>query len=531
MSIKIRNFMVSKQINIKLMYKPYTPDEKLIFPPNLGEFIPEDAPARLISEIVEQLNLQELHDSYSKSPDGQPPYNPAMLLKVVLFGYMNNIFSTRGLEGAMRRDAHLIWLSSYQFPDHSTISRFKTRCMPFIKKIFAGLVAILVNKGEIKLSEDLYIDGTTIRSKAARRRIKWRGSYEKFSALADDALQKAVGELLEQVENGDSAEEGERPGHVDRHTIEDARRIAGEIEERAGDEAPKKTRSKIKAVRDACDRKEAHDKVVEQCKGRCGVAPSDPDCGIMHAKEDGYKGNATPNYNVQIATQNQYVTNYDAYDSADDKSTAMDFVSTCIEENGVKPKSVVEDAGYGCEEVYVGLEELEIDAVVKYPNYDAESTRRPVKDGQYDKFGFKLSPDGNSLVCPNGKLMRVLRVEEKYAKSGFRSDTTVMTCDHCEDCPFKRQCALTKNKNREIQRKLGNVREEEKAKKRLDLPENQIKLKRRSLEPEPVFGQLKHNHGYTRFRHFGKSKVRMDLGFELMALNILKLHKNMRKSA
>ncbi|WP_280122368.1 transposase [Duncaniella muricolitica] len=76
-----------------------------------------------------------------------------------------------------------------------------------------------------------------------------------------------------------------------------------------------------------------------------------------------------------------------------------------------------------------------------------------------------------------------------------------------------------------------NIRQERKAKARLDLPVNQQKLKRRSLEPEPVFGQLKHNHGYTRFRHFGKAKVTMDLGFVFMALNILKLHKNIQKSA
>lgn len=513
------------------MYKPYIPNENLIFPPNLGDFIPDDAPARLISDIVGELDIKEVHDSYSKSADGQPPYNPVMLLKVVLFGYMSNIFSTRGLENAMRRDAHLIWLSSYQFPDHTTISRFKTRCMPFIKSIFAGLVTILVNKGEIKLSEDLYIDGSTIRSRAARRKIKWRSNYERFSASADDDIQEAVNALLDQVENGDSGEENERECHVDRYTPDEARRIADEIEERTQKEGLKKTRGKISAIRDACDRKEAHDKVVERCNGRCGVAPTDPDCGIMHAKEDGYDGNATPNYNVQIATQNQYVTNYDAYDSPEDKSIAMDFVNTCVEENGVKPKSVVEDAGYGCEEVYVGLEKLQIEAVVKYPNYDAESTRRPVKPGVYDELGFKLSSDETTLVCPNGKLMRVIRVDERYTRSGFRSDSTVMTCDHCDNCPFRRQCILTKSKRGEIHRRLGNIREERKAKKRLDLPENQRKLKRRSLEPEPVFGQLKHNHGYSRFRHFGKSKIKMDLGFEFMALNVLKLHKNMKKSA
>lgn len=106
------------------MYKTYITNDTLLFPPNRGDFIPKDAPARLISEIVDLMDLKEIHDSYSKASDGQPPYHPAMLLKVVLFGYMNNIFSTRGLESAMTRDAHLIWLSSYQFPDHtSAVSR------------------------------------------------------------------------------------------------------------------------------------------------------------------------------------------------------------------------------------------------------------------------------------------------------------------------------------------------------------------------------------------------------------------------
>ena len=521
--------MVFKLVNTKLMYKPYISNDTLLFPPNLGDFIPQDAPARLISDIVDLMDLKEIHASYSKASDGQPPYHPAMLLKAVLFGYMNNIFSTRGLESAMTRDAHLIWLSSYQFPDHTTISRFKTRCMPYIKIIFSRLVMILAGRGEIELSEDLYIDGTTIRSRAARRRIKWRSNAEKFAASADEDIQEGVKALLEQIESGDNADDSST-GHIT-YTKEEARGIADRIEQKAKEEGLRKVRGKITAIRKACDRKEAHDKTLEQCAGRCGVAPTDPDCGIMHAKEDGYEGMATPNYNVQIATQNQYITNYGAYDSAEDKSIAMDFVDTCVEENGVRPSSVVEDAGYGCEEVYVGLEERRIEAVVKYPNYDAESTRRPVKPGQYDKFAFRLSADESTLICPAGHLMRVIRTEEAYTRSGFRSDSTVMTCDHCNGCPFRDKCILTKSKRGEIHRKLGNIREEQKAKARLDLPENQEKLKRRSLEPEPVFGQLKHNHGYTRFRHFGKARVTMDLGFVFMALNILKLHKNIEKSA
>ena len=511
------------------MYKPYISNDTLLFPPNLGDFIPEDAPVRLISEIVDLMDLKEIHESYSKTSEGQPPYHPAMLLKAVLFGYMNNIFSTRGLESAMSRDSHLIWLSSYQFPDHTTISRFKTRCMPYIKVIFSRLVLILAERGEIELTKDLYVDGTTIRSRAARRRIRWRSNAERFSALADSDIQEGVKALLEQVEEGDRVEDN-NVGHVS-YTKEEAREIADRIERKAQKEGLKKVRGRITTIRNACDRKEAHDKVLEECAGRCGVAPTDSDCGIMHAKEDGYQGMATPNYNVQIATQNQYVTNYGTYDSADDKSVAMDFIDTCVKENSVNPSAVIADAGYGCKEVYVGLGQRQIEAVVKYPGYDAEVTRRPVKDGQYDGYGFRLSTDENTLVCPAGHLMRVTRREEAYTRSGFRSDITVMTCDHCHCCQFQKQCILTKSKRGEIYRKLGYIREERKAKSTLDLPTNQEKLKRRSLEPEPVFGQLKHNHGYTRFRHFGKARVTMDLGFVFMALNILKLHKNIQKSA
>ena len=69
------------------MYKPYISNDTRLFPPNLGDFIPEDAPVRLISEIVDLMDLKEIHASYSASSGGQPPYHPAMLLKVVLFGY------------------------------------------------------------------------------------------------------------------------------------------------------------------------------------------------------------------------------------------------------------------------------------------------------------------------------------------------------------------------------------------------------------------------------------------------------------
>lgn len=502
--------------------------EKLLIPIDLGDFIPEGAPVRLISEIIDSLDLSKLISHYKNSKEGRKGFHPATMLKAIIFGYMNNIFSLRGLEAAMQRDAHLIWLCGYHTPDFTTISKFKKLCIPYIKDIFSSIITVLVQRGEVKLSEDLYIDGTTLRSRAARKVIKWRSSAERYGKMADEKIQQGVRELLKHIDEGLASDQEKEPVH---YTTAQAREIATAVATKLGGKG--KGMGMVSEVREACDRKDAHDNTLEQCDGRCGVAPKDPECGIMHAKEDGYDAHAkaTPNYNAQVATQGQYVTNYKVYDDANDQDTAIDFVDTCTAENGVKPKAVVEDAGYGCEEVYVGLEKRGIEAIVKFPNFDAMTSGRPVKEGEYNRFGFKLSEDQKTLFCPAGHRMDALGTEVCYTKRGFRSDRTILSCAHCNDCPFKKQCCVPKTKHQQIKRKLGNIREEEKALKILLQPQNMARLRRRSLEPEPVFGNLKYNHGYQRFRHFGEARVTMDLGFMLIALNLHKLWINSRKTA
>lgn len=513
-------------INAKIMFLPDTANEQVLFPIDIGEIIPEGSPVRLVSNIIDRIDISDIMALYSGSKEGRKGFNPRMMLKVVIYGYMCNIFSLRGLSEALTRDAHLIWLAGFQTPHYSTISKFKTACSPYIKDIFAQIVASLAQMGEIELSEDLYIDGSTIRSRAARLKIKWRSSAERYSEIADEKIQEGVRALLEQIEEGEEADIARSHNN---YTVDEARKIADAVAKKLN--GKKSGSGKITEVRNACDAKEKHDRTIEDCNGRCGVSPTDPDCGIMHAKEDGYDGKASPNYNVQIATQGQYVTNFGVYDNPSDKDSALDFIDTCIEENGIKPKAVVEDAGYGCEEVYQGLAERGIEAVVKFPNFDAMLSRRAVKEGEYDKYGWRLSPEEDTVICPNGKRLRVLRAESQTSRSGFVSEVSHMTCDHCEGCPFLSKCQLQKNKNKEISRRFGNMRQEKTAYQRLTKPENLEKLRRRSLEPEPVFGQIKYNRGYQRFRHFGKTKVKMDLGFVLISHNLCKLCNKQRKTA
>ena len=233
-----------------------------------------------------------------------------MMLKAVIFGYMHNVFSTRALEEAIQRDIQLVWITSMQRPDHSTISRFKSRCTPIIKDIFSKLVRELARRGEIDLSGDLYVDGPTIRSASGRYRIVWRKSAERLSKLADEAIQNGLNSLLEQIDEGirDDVEDCRRESY----TPEQAREMVEAIRSSAEKHGVRGLKGKLGSVEEACDRKERHDANIELCAGRGGASPTDPECGIMKAKEDGYKADATPNYNVQAATQNQYVTNYGA---------------------------------------------------------------------------------------------------------------------------------------------------------------------------------------------------------------------------
>lgn len=511
----------------KVQFIPGTSNDSLLIPPNVGDFIPEDSPVRLVNSVLDMVDISDIVRSYRNITDGRPAYNPRMLLKIVVYGYFNNIFSSRDLESVLRRDAHMIWLSGYQFPDHTTINRFRVRFEPFIKKTFSSLGRILAERGEIAFDEELYVDGTTIRSRAARRSIKWRHAAENFSAMAEESIQKSIDRMLEQIDESVRNELVEE-GQVS-YTAEEARELAEEVEKRMKEEDRKKVRSSIKAVREACDRKEKHDKTLEQCHGRCGIAPSDPECGIMHAKEDGYQAKPTPNYNVQAATQNQYVLNYGVYDTSADKKTAIDFFNTCIAENGEMPQAIVADGGYGCEELYVTLERMGIEAVIKYNNFDRDILRSLVNNGDFDKRNFRLTASQDNLICPAGHEMIIVGVEKSHTESGFPVDRTKFTCTHCKDCPFKDKCYVTTNKDNITTHNIRGLIEEDKARKRLMLPENQARLRRRNLEPEAVFGQMKHNRGYKQFRHFGKAKVTTDLGFMFMALNLRKLYRNTEK--
>lgn len=156
-------------MNIK--FKDYNQQQSWLFPPSIEELIPEDHPVRIVNGVIEQLDLRLLVKEYSA--EGKPGYHPKMLLKVMVYAYMDNIYSSRKIEKAMRENINFMWLSGNQIADHNTIARFRSQKLKGIfKDIFKQVVMLLAEEGLVTLKE-VFTDGTKIESIAGKYTFVW----------------------------------------------------------------------------------------------------------------------------------------------------------------------------------------------------------------------------------------------------------------------------------------------------------------------------------------------------------------------
>ena len=177
----------------KIHFRSYNPNQIVLFPQRIDENIPSDDPVRILNAMVDNLDLSSFHKLYKEF--GRSPYHPRMMLKAVLYAYMNNIYSCRKIEKSLLRDIHFIWLAGYEKPDYRTINRFRNRVKDEINGIFTQIVLILASKGFISLDVE-YVDGTKIESKANRYTFVWRKNVERNRAR----LLEKIRILLQQID-------------------------------------------------------------------------------------------------------------------------------------------------------------------------------------------------------------------------------------------------------------------------------------------------------------------------------------------
>ena len=174
----------------KVVYKYYSPNDNLLFPPCIGDFLPKSHQARVVSAIIDKLDISEIESDYKGG--GTSSYNPRMLLKVIAYAYLNNVYSGRQMEKLLVENVAYMWLSGMQYPDFRTINIFRSkRLAGRFDKIFTQIVQLLNEEGFVSLKVQ-YIDGTKIESVANKYTFVWKGSVEKNKAKLEENVKSIL---------------------------------------------------------------------------------------------------------------------------------------------------------------------------------------------------------------------------------------------------------------------------------------------------------------------------------------------------
>ena len=189
-----------KGVSDKLTFKPYDQSQIELIPPSADELIPQDHLVRIVSATLDQLNLEALLVRY-ESGGGASRYSPLMLLKVLVYGYLNNVCSSRMLAKNVRENIFFRWIAGCQQPDFRTINSFrKEKLAPIIDEVFVEVVKLLHEKGYVQLKR-LYVDGTKIESRANCYTFVWRRAVDTFDKKLEEKVRAFIEEAKQLTED------------------------------------------------------------------------------------------------------------------------------------------------------------------------------------------------------------------------------------------------------------------------------------------------------------------------------------------
>ena len=517
----------------KIHFRPYTTKQILLFPQRIDENIAEDAPVRLVNSLIDMLDLTSFHKLYKEY--GRSPFHPRMMLKAVIYGYMNNVYSCRKIEERLLRDVHFIWLAGYEKPDFITINRFRNRVKKEINAVFTQVVLLLAERGFVSLDVE-YIDGTKIESKANKYTFVWRKTVEKNRAR----LLEKIKMLLEQIDDviaQDNASEQEKVEFTPELLHSMAKELNASLAEKPtpttkDEKKERKAKEKqVKELQEKADKLEEYDRHLDTLGKRNSYSKTDPDATFMRRKEDAMNnGQTVPCYNLQIGTENQFILDFGLFPNPNDTGTMIPFFTSFSDRYNRLPKEGCADAGYGSEENYAYMEANGIEAYVKF-NYFHKEQKQAFQDDIFRIENLYYNKEDDYYVCPIGQHM--VRVGTRYDKtdSGYHTQTGVYRAKNCEGCPLRGECYKGKDSVREIRANKRLMEYKQQTRDRLTSEKGLMHRSNRPIEPEAVFGQMKYDMQYKQFRHFCKDKVFMDFAFFATAFNIKKMIATMKRVA
>ena len=500
------------------MHKNYNQNDSLLLPPSLGELISLTHPVRIVSEILDKFDISDIEATYKGC--GTSSYHPRMLLKVVVYAYLCNVYSGRKMEKLLHENIHFMWLSGMNRPDFRTINRFRSERLAGgrLEGVFTKVVELLNDEGLVSLNVQ-YIDGTKIESLANKYTFVWKGSVEKNKAK----LINKVREVLSAAERELAIEEStEAPEELPQEEFERrADRILSKMDS-MGISKGKQRRLVEKTVGDASVKLDEYGRHLEVLGERNSYSKTDPDATFMRMKEDAMNnGQTKPGYNVQISTENQFITNYGIYRRPTDTGTLIDYLESFNNRYGRQSTEIVADSGYGSEQNYKYMFDGGMIPYVKYNMFHAEMKRK-YKNNPFLPENMFYNAEKDFYVCPMGQHMDFAYYKKERSDLGYISTKSVYMAKDCSRCPLRGMCYKGNADRRTIEVNHRNNAYRAKARELLMSNRGLMHRSRRPIEPEAVFGNIKFNHGFKRFRLKSAEKVSVEWGLVAIAHNLRK---------
>ncbi|QBY00214.1 IS1182 family transposase [Rhodophyticola sp. CCM32] len=459
--------------------------QAVLLPECLDDYVDENSPVRSIDVFVEMLDLAELGFQTTPASTGRPGYHPGLMLQIYLYGYLNQIQSSRWLERECGRNMELIWLTGRLRPDFKTIADFRKDNGPAIRKVCQQFVALCRN---INLLDGnlVAIDGSRFKAVNSKAKNYTRGKLRQKLGEIDKAIERYLGEL-------------------DR---------ADEVFEQTGTVLPEarmeRTLRKLEHLQKEARRYRSIEKRMDET-GETQVSLSDPDARSMATTP---RMPRVVGYNVQTAVEaeNHLIVAHEVTMQGYDRDALSMMAVAARDAMASDQIEAIADKGYYKSEEILACEEAGIAVVVPKPLTSNAGAR-----GQFDKADFAYDTAADAYICPAGQQLI-------YRFTGQQDGKAIRTywSSHCEGCVLKDKC--TNSKERRI-RRWEHEDVLERVQQCLDKDPTQLAV--RSMTVEHPYGTIKSWMGATHFKMRRLKNVATEMALHVLAYNMTRVIKIM----
>jgi transposase len=349
-------------------FRTYLPEQNLLLPASLREWLPDDHLSYFVSDVVDQLDLSAIERLYEDEDRGQPPYHPRMMTKILLYGYCVGVFSSRRIQKRLVEDIAFRVLAAGNQPDFRTISDFRKLHLQALEELFQQMLRLTLETGTMKLGR-VALDGSKVKGNASKHKAMSYGRTKE----TEKRLREEVRKLLKQAEAADQ-EEDSRYGR-----------------DRRGDELPEELQrreTRIARIREAKRALEERAREQAQSEGKDPEEArptkkaqynfTDPESRILKGPDGFLQG-----YNTQIAVEPvfQLIVGQTVTQAANDKQQMVPLIEAIEEQSGQKPEGVLADNGYCSDENLKYLARKRMEGFVATGKQKHGERRKPCQRG------------------------------------------------------------------------------------------------------------------------------------------------------